>query len=129
MCILLTPIVGGNVSPLEDALLAGEVAGQLQVEGEDPGAGPGSVPRPAAVALLQQVPGQARGGGRHPWPVLRAQPELKISHVVGSQFHSHFDRLVLRNEASTSVTVFCSKLKCIGIKHKKISSRCKCLMP
>ena len=57
MSILLTPIIGGNVSPLEDALLAGEVAGQLQVEGEDPGAGAGPVPRPAAVALLQQVAG------------------------------------------------------------------------
>jgi hypothetical protein len=97
--LCLTPVVGGDVSPLEDALGAGEGGRQLVLGLEHPVAGAGRVVGALAVALLQQVPAQGEGiargeegapvetglGGGLGRVVVRAEAELEVAHVVGGQ--------------------------------------------
>ena len=93
--VKLTPVVGCEVSPLEDTLRAGQVTRQLEPDGEDLVPGGREVLGPLAVGLLEEVPVQTGLGGGHQGVVLRTQPELEVAHVVGGELDPDLDALVL----------------------------------
>ena len=70
------------------------------------------------IALLQEISVQAGLGGWHQGVVLRTQPELEVSHVVGGQLYLHLHPLVhLIDPGDHSSAKLSSSLIISGLKH------------
>jgi len=110
------PIVGRNVAPLENALGTGQILWQLVLCFKDSVARSWEITRPNSVALLQKIPIKAGLGGRFSRVVVRAEAELKVTHVVCCQLYPDLDGLalsVLSCDHSTTISAssfICSRL-------------------
>ena len=91
---LLTPIIAGHVSPLEDTLSTSQILGELIVHFKDFGSWAWVVPGTCSIRLQKQIFVQAHLTGRLFGGVVGTDSELKVSHVIGSQFDANFDDLV-----------------------------------
>ena len=91
---LLTPIIAGHVSPLEDTLSTSQILGELIVHFKDFGSWSWVVPGTCSIRLQKQIFVQAHLTGRLFGGVVGTDSELKVSHVIGSQFDANFDDLV-----------------------------------